>query len=118
MLYNYLAVLISGVVLLWALGQWVSLHFMQMSKCSKKVPVTCVLVNEHKEHGSAKPYLTYSPVWEDEDGNRYSSNVYTFKKWKIGKEEVIRVNPEWSREYIDSLERHETNVTFQVKDQL
>ena len=84
MLYNYLAVLISGVVLLWALGQWVSLHFVQMLKCSKKVPVTCVLVNEHKEHGSAKPYLT------------------------IGKEEVIRINPEWSREYIDSLERHET----------
>ena len=50
MLYNYLAVLISGVVLLWALGQWVSLHFVQMLKCSKKVPVTCVLVNEHKEH--------------------------------------------------------------------
>ena len=110
MLYNYLAVLISGVVLLWALGQWVSLHFVQMLKCSKKVPVTCVLVNEHKEHGSAKPYLTYLPVWEDEDGNRYSSNVYTFKKWQIGKEEVIRINPEWSREYIDSLERHETLV--------
>ena len=79
-------------------------------KMLKKVPVTCVLVNEHKEHGSAKPYLTYSPVWEDEDGNRYSSNVYTFKKWQIGKEEVIRINPEWSREYIDSLERHETLV--------
>lgn len=60
MLYNYLAVFISGVVLLRALGQWVSLHFMQMSKCSKKVPVTCVHVNEHKEHGSAKPYLTDS----------------------------------------------------------
>ena len=97
MLYNYLAVLISGVVLLWALGQWVSLHFVQMSKCSKKVPVTCVLVNEHKEHGSAKPYLTYSPVWQDEDGNRYSSNVYTFKKW-----------------HIDSLERHETNVSLAI----
>lgn len=83
-------------------------------KMLKKVPVTCVLVNEHKEHGSAKPYLTYSPVWEDEDGNRYSSNAYTFKKWKIGKEEVIRVNPEWSREYIDSLERHETNVSLAI----
>lgn len=102
---------VIGAVVVSMFLKWWYVHIIMKRRCTKKIEVACNFVKVHTSQDSENvPTKMYSPIWKDADGYQYECETYSTRKYFMGDEETILVNPNNRKEYVDSLKLRISNL--------
>lgn len=104
-------IFVIGAVVVSMFLKWWHVHVVMKRRCTKEIEVACNFVKVHTSRDSENvPTKMYSPIWKDADGYRYECETYSTRKYFMGDEETILVNPDNRKEYVDSLKLRISNL--------